>query len=39
MAINIKNIMKSSIGVGITGNAGPSFQNDTYKKEVYCDLT
>jgi nicotinamide-nucleotide amidase len=35
MAINIKNIMKSSIGVGITGNAGSSLQNDTYKKEVF----
>ena len=35
MAINIKSIMKSSIGVGITGNAGPSLQKDTHKKEVF----
>ncbi|MDR4968210.1 MAG: CinA family protein, partial [Acholeplasmataceae bacterium] len=35
MAINIKNMMNASIGVGITGNAGPSLQHDTHKKEVF----
>lgn len=35
MAKRIKKITGSSIGVGITGNAGPSFQENTYKQEAW----
>jgi len=39
MAIQIKHKIKSSIGVGITGNAGPSLQKGTDLKEVWIGIS
>jgi len=39
MAHAICNIMSSDIGVGITGNAGPTLQPHTAKQEAYIAIT
>jgi nicotinamide-nucleotide amidase len=38
MAKQIHDMTKASIGVGITGNAGPTLQTSTTKKEVYISI-
>jgi len=39
MSTRIKEQMRSSIGVGITGNAGPSLQKGTDKQEVWIGIS
>jgi PncC family amidohydrolase len=39
MAIQVKHKIKSSIGVGITGNAGPSLQKGYDLKEVWIGIS
>lgn len=38
MAFSIRDIAQSDIGVGITGNAGPSYQLGSSKKEAYISI-
>jgi len=38
MARKIKDIVGSDIGVGITGNAGPTLQDNTTKKEAWVSI-
>jgi len=35
MALSISYIMHADIGIGITGNAGPTYQEGTQKQEVF----
>jgi nicotinamide-nucleotide amidase len=39
MSMRIKEQIESSIGVGITGNAGPSLQKGTNKQEVWIGIS
>ena len=38
MARKVKEIIGSDIGVGVTGNAGPTLQNNTTKKEAWISI-